>query len=78
MLILSADIKNRFDSEPVYNKFFLKTKIRSRGDKIHRDFYDKKIPEVESTNTCLAVINLDSTLKKDDNYYPKVFLKVCC
>ena len=78
MLILSADIKNRFDSEPVYNKIFLKTKIRSRGDKIHRDFYDKKIPKVESTNTCLAVINLDSTLKKDDNYYPKVFLKVCC
>ena len=76
MLILSADMKNRFDSEPVYNKNFLKTKIRSRGDKIDRDFYNQKIPNVESNNTCLAVINLDSTLKKDDNYYPKVFLKV--
>ena len=76
MLILSADMKNRFDSEPVYNKNFLKTKIRSRGDKIDRDFYNQKIPNVESNNPCLAVINLDSTLKKDDNYYPKVFLKV--
>ena len=76
MLILSADMKNRFDSEPVYNKNFLKTKIRSRGDKIDRDFYNQKIPNVESNKTCLAVINLDSTLKKDDNYYPKVFLKV--
>ena len=25
--------------------------------------------------TCLAVISLDSALKKDDNYYPQVFLK---
>ena len=27
--------------------------------------------------TCLAVISLDSTLKKDGNYYPQVFLKEC-
>ena len=26
---VSADIKNEFDSEPVYNKKILKTKIRS-------------------------------------------------
>ena len=25
----------------------------------------------------LAVIGLDSALKKDDNYYPQVFLKEC-
>ena len=24
---------------------------------------------------CLAVISLDSACKKDDNYYPQVFLK---
>ena len=27
--------------------------------------------------TCLAVITLDSALKKDYNYYLKVFLKEC-
>ena len=27
-----------------------------------------------SYHTCLAVIKLDSALKKDDNYYPEVFL----
>ena len=27
--------------------------------------------------TCLAVISLHSALKKDDNYYPQVFLKEC-
>ena len=29
---LSADIRKKFDSEPVYNKEFLKTKIKSHGD----------------------------------------------
>ena len=30
---------------------------------------------VDSNHTCLAVINLDSALKKDDNYYLQVLLK---
>ena len=39
--------------------------------------YDKNITKVHSNNTCLAVISLDSSLKKDENYYPQVFLKWC-
>ena len=27
--------------------------------------------------TCLAVISLDSALRKNDNYYPQVFLEKC-
>ena len=73
---VSADIKKEFDSEPVYNKNYLKTKIKSHGDEV-TDFYDKKIPKLDSNHTCLAVISLDSALKKDDNYYPQVFLKEC-
>ena len=38
-------------------------------------FYDKKFPKVNSNHSCLAVINLDSALKKDENYYLQVFLK---
>ena len=69
---VSADIKTEFDSKPVYNKKFSKTKIKSRGDEV-TDFYDKKIPKIESNHTCLAIISLDSAVKKDDNYYPQVF-----
>ena len=63
---VSADIKKEFDSEPVYNKNFLKTKIKSYGDEV-TDFYDKEIPKMNSNYTCLAVISLDSALKKDEN-----------
>ena len=73
---VSADIKREFDSEPVYNKEYLKTKIKSHGDEV-TDFYDKEIFKVGSNHTCLAVISLDFVLKKDESYYPQVFLKEC-
>ena len=40
---VSADTKKEFDSEPVYNKEFLKTKIKPHGDEV-TDFCDEKIP----------------------------------
>ena len=62
---VSADIKKNFDSELVYNKNYLKTKIKSHGDEV-TDFYDKKFPQLDFNHTCLAVISLDSAFKKDD------------
>ena len=73
---VSTDIKKEFDSKPVYNKEFLKTKIKSRGDEV-KDFYNTKIPRVDSNHTCLAVISLDFVLKKDGTFYPWVILKEC-
>ena len=52
----------------------MKTKIKSHGDEVTY-LYDKKISEVDFSYACLAVITLDSALKKDENYYPQVFLK---
>ena len=37
---VSADIKKELDSEPIYNKEFLKTKVKSHGDEV-KDFYHK-------------------------------------
>ena len=71
---VSAGVKKEFDSEPIYNKIFLKTKIKCHGDEV-TDFCNKEIPKANSNHTCLAVISLESTLKKDENYYLQVFLK---
>ena len=49
-------------------EFFWKPKSNLNG---------KQISVVDSNYTCLAVISLDSALRKDDNYYPQVFLKEC-
>ena len=73
---VSADMKKKIDTEPVYYKEFLQTQIKSHGDEV-TDFYDKEISKVGSNHTCLAVISLDSALKKVDQYCPQVFLKEC-
>ena len=73
---VSADIKKEFDSKPVYNKEFLKTKIKSHGDEV-TDFYSYEIPKVDSNHIFLAVISLDSSLKEVGIYYPQVLFKQC-
>ena len=50
----------------------MKTKIKSHGDEV-TDFYDKDIPRVDSKRTCLAVICLDTALKKDRTIIHKYF-----
>ena len=67
---VNANVKKEFDSERVYSKNFLKTKIKFYGDVV-RNFYDKEIPKVDSYHTCLAVINFLNY------YYPQMFLKAC-
>ena len=54
----------------------MSTKIKSHGNEV-TDFYDKKIPKLDSNHTCLTVISLDSAFSNDENYYPQVALKEC-
>ena len=58
--------KKELDSKPLYNKEFLKTKIKSHGNEV-TDFYDKEIPRSNSNNSCLAVTSLDFALEKDED-----------
>ena len=39
------------------------------------DLDNKEIPKVDANYTCLAVISLDSTPKKDENFYQQAFIK---
>ena len=67
---------NITDSEPVCNDKVLKIERKSYDDEA-TGFHDKDIPKVGSNHACLAVISLDSALKKDKHYYPQVLLKEC-
>ena len=48
-------------------KKLLKTKIKPYCNEV-TDFYDKRMPKVVCNHTCLAVIALDSVLKKDEKF----------
>ena len=51
-------------TEPIYNKKFLKTKMKSYSDET-RNFHNKEVPKIGSNYTCLAVIFIDFVLIKD-------------
>ena len=72
---VSADIVDKLIVNLSISKNFLKTKINSLGDQVTY-FYHKKIPKVESNHTCLAVIKLDSALKKIRVIIHKIFKRV--
>ena len=62
---VSNAIKKGFDSNPVYIKKYLRTKIKSYKGKINTNFHNNKIPKEGSHYICLSVILLDSILKTD-------------
>ena len=53
-----------FDSETVYgdNDKYMKTIIKSYGDKINTNFQGKKIPKEDASYKCLSLIMLDSII----------------
>ena len=46
----------------------LETKMKSYGDEVTY-FYDKEISKVDSNYTCLEVISLDFSLKKESKCF---------
>ena len=51
----SKNIKDEFDSEPVYNEKYLKTKIKSCKGKIVTNFHNKKISNEGSQYIFISV-----------------------
>ena len=49
----------------------MEKKVKSHGDEV-TDFCDKKVPNLDSNHTCLAVISFNSALNKDETYYLQV------
>ena len=69
---VSADSKNNL----IANLSIIKKFKKQNGAEV-TELYDEEIPKVDANHTCLAVINLDSALKKDEIYYLRMFLKEC-
>ena len=68
-----------FDSELVYGDSdkYIKTKIKSYGDKVNINFQGNKIPNENASHKCLSLIMLDSVIRVNKKYYPQTFLEKC-
>ena len=66
-------IKNKlgikFHSEPVYDKKYLKTKVREYDSEIKAKFLGNGIPKENMHYTCIACITIDFVMRIDKKYF---------
>ena len=53
----------KFQSKPVYDKKYIKSKIKVFNGVVSTIFRDDKIPKENVHYTCIALINIDSVMK---------------
>ena len=66
-------IRIGFRSQPVYNKKYLKTKVKSYEAKTNTNFHNDKKSKESFHCICLSVILIDSVFRIGKTYYPQVF-----
>ena len=72
------DLQNiELNDLPVYDERYIKTKIRTYGDKVYTNFLDLNMPEDDIESESFTVISIDSLLVNDNKYYLQVYLDNC-
>ena len=67
----------KFNSESVYDKKYLKAKVREFGSKIKTNFLGNGVPKENIHYTCIACITIDSVMSIDKKNHPQVYLEEC-
>ena len=75
--VIKNKLKIKFHSEPVYEYKYLKTKVREYDGVIKTNFLGNDVPKENMHYTCIACITIDSVMKTDKKYFPKVYLEEC-
>ena len=68
-----------FDSEPVYGDVdkYIKTQIKTYGDKVNTNFQGQKVPKENASYKCISLIMLDSIIRVNKKYYRQTLLEEC-
>ena len=68
-----------FDSEPVYGDVdkYIKTQIKTYGDKVNTNFQGQKVPKENASYKCISLIMLDSIIRVNKKYYQQTLLEEC-
>ena len=74
-------IGKKFDSEPIYNDNYIKTKIKSYNSDIRTNLRDEsnntKVPNEDCSYKCLSLISLDSVIQIGKKYFAQTHLEEC-
>ena len=74
---LEKKINIKFHSEPIYDKKYIKAKVREFDGVIKTNFLGNKVPKENMRYTCIACLTIDSVVRMDKKNYPQVYLKEC-
>ena len=55
----------KFHREPIYDKKYIKAKVREFDGVIKTNFLGKKVPKENMRYTCVACLTIDSVVKMD-------------
>ena len=67
----------RLTALPVYDDRYIKTKIRTYGDKVYTNVRGLNVPEDYIECECFTVISINSLLVYQNKYYLQVYLGNC-
>ena len=72
------DLKNiKLNALPVHDDRYIKTKIRTFGDKVYTNFRGLNVPEDDKECEYFTVISIDFLLVYDTKYYLQLYLDNC-
>ena len=69
--------KIKLNALPVYDDRYIKTKIRTYGDKVCTNFRGLNVPEDDIECQSFTIISTDSLLVYDKKFYLQVYLDNC-
>ena len=64
-------------SMPVYDKKYIKAKVREFNGVIKTNFLGNEIPKESMHYTCITCITIDSIMRMEKKNYPQVYLEEC-
>ena len=67
----------KFHNEPIYDKKYLKAKVREFDGKIRTNFLGDGVPKENMHYICIAFMTVDSIMKMNLKNYPQVYLEEC-
>ena len=67
----------KFYSKPIYEKKYLKTKVREYDGAIKRNFLANGVPKENMHYTCIACITINSVMRVDKKTHLQVYLEEC-
>ena len=67
----------KLDSQPIYDKNYTKTKLKTYDDKFNTILTDNENPKEKTHYSCIAAICGVSILKLNEQNYPQLHLEQC-